>query len=86
MTEWIKINDRLPDEYDYVLVFVKGKGTDELSLISIARIESNLWQFIASSEVDGIGVYQDLELIIRSEDITHWSLYLNYLRKMNEMD
>jgi hypothetical protein len=77
MMEWISIKDRLPDIYDFALVFANNQGINEPKPVSIARLLPDLltWQFMAQEEdEDGsaFGVYQDIEWEIDSKDITHW--------------
>ena len=68
---WISVNDRLPDLYDFVLVFANNKGTNEPRPIAIARLVSdhNIWDLLGSLEV---GAYQDIEYDMNRHDITHW--------------
>lgn len=72
--KWIDVKDKLPEIYDYVLVFCDSKGTCEPKPIALARLEDKInWAFLCEYE-DGIGmgVYMDLEWQSLKEDITHW--------------
>ncbi len=73
--EWVSINDKLPEPYDFVLVFAHTKGTNEPKPISLARLipGGTNWQFLSEyKDGSGAGVYQDLEWPVEREDITHW--------------
>ncbi len=73
--EWISVRDRLPEPYDFVLVFATTKGTNEPRPISLARLLLGgvNWQFLYQyKDGSGAGVYQDLEWHIECEEITHW--------------
>jgi hypothetical protein len=75
--EWISVEDRLPEIYDFVLVFADKKGTNEPRPIGIARIVINHseghrysdWELLG--DVDQ-GAYQDMQYEIYSSEITHW--------------
>lgn len=72
---WISIKERLPDIYDFVLVFADNQGTNEPKPISIARLlpGNGNWEFMYEYDNgSGGGVYQDIEWSIEVEDITHW--------------
>jgi len=69
--EWISVKDRLPDIYDFALVFADNKGTNEPRPIAIARIvsEHGIWDLLGYLEV---GAYLDIEYSMNRFDITHW--------------
>ena len=69
--EWIRVKDRLPDIYDFVLVFANNIGTNEPRPIAIARIVNNLgnWYFLGTCD---LGAYMDIEYEIETNEITHW--------------
>lgn len=71
MSEWISVKDKLPELYDFVLVFADNKGTNEPRPVAIARIvnENGIWDLLGSLEV---GAYMDIEYDIDRHDITHW--------------
>jgi hypothetical protein len=73
--EWISVHEKLPEPYDFVLVFATTQGTNEPNPISLARLlpgRAN-WEFLSEYEDgSGAGVYQDLEWPVEVEDITHW--------------
>lgn len=71
--EWIRVKDRLPEIYDFVLVFSNNPGTNEPRPIAIARYNSENWEFLGHSGLDwACGAYQDIEYHIDGLDITHW--------------
>ncbi len=72
--QWICVEDRLPELYDYVLVFADNQGTNEPKPISIARMyNEEKWEFIAQSPcMPNYGAYMDIEYDIDSDNITHW--------------
>lgn len=69
--QWISVQDKLPELYDFVLVFAHNKGTNEPKPISIARIinKQNTWDMLGNLEE---GAYQDIEYSMDTTDITHW--------------
>lgn len=69
--EWICVKDRLPNLYDFVIVFADNQGTNEPRPIAIARIvsEHGIWDMLDNLEV---GAYQDIEYGMDACDITHW--------------
>ena len=69
LNEWIKCCDRLPELFDFVLVFADNKGTGEPKPISIARWEGDKWIFLGTLEE---GAWMDIEYSMETEDITHW--------------
>ncbi len=66
MTEWISCKDRLPTEYDYVLVFCNLQGAGEPKPISIVRMINGQWDLLSN---DFTGYWQDLECTIYQEHI-----------------
>lgn len=75
MSQWISVKDRLPEPYDFVLVFADNKGINEPKPMSIARIEINNenWEFVNRSPLmPNYGVYMDIEHDMDSDDVTHW--------------
>lgn len=75
ITEWINVKDRLPEPYDFVLVFADNQGSNEPKPISLARLipGGTVWEFLYEyGDASGAGVYQDLEWPVEMDDITHW--------------
>jgi hypothetical protein len=73
--EWISVKDRLPEPYDWVLVFAKTAGTNEPSPMTLARLTfgETIWEFLHEySDTSGAGVYQDIEWPVERKEITHW--------------
>jgi len=71
--EWISVKDKLPELYDFVLVFADNQGTNEPKPFSIARWESEKWEFINHSPLmPNYGAYMEMEYNMDSEDVTHW--------------
>lgn len=72
--KWIKISDRLPDFYDFVLVLADNLGTNEPKPISIARIDKNgFWEFCNKAPLmPNYGAWMDIEYPMDMDDITHW--------------
>lgn len=67
--KWISVSESLPEEYEYVLVCAKMKGTNEPSPISIARIEATTWNLLFENKACACG---DLNWTIETKWITHW--------------
>lgn len=73
MNDWIKCTDRLPDIYDFVLVFADNQGTNEPKPFSIARHNDDKWEFINhTAPMPNYGAYMDMEYNMDSDDVTHW--------------
>lgn len=66
--EWISVKDRLPQAYDYVLIYAKRPGTGEPCPVGIARHDSTTWEPLESL----IGAYSDVEWEYDIDEITHW--------------
>lgn len=70
---WINAKDRLPDLYNFVLVFANNQGTDEPKPFSIARWNGTEWEFINHDILmPNYGAWMDIEYDMDSDDITHW--------------
>jgi hypothetical protein len=69
--EWIKLSDRLPELYDYVLVCAAFKGTDEPQPIAIARREKEGWRFLNDCRGNYCWAW-DIDYGMEGDDITHW--------------
>lgn len=78
MTEWIKCSNRMPIEYDWVLVCRLATGTGEPTFLSIATYREKQWLFdcteIAAPQLSlsATSYWSDLRNIIVSDEITHW--------------
>ena len=77
MSEWIKVTEKLPDIYDYVLVLCSCPGQDEPQPVGIARLvpddEEKKWELLHEDEGgDGTGAFQDIEYYMTKSYITHW--------------
>jgi len=74
--EWISVETRLPDLYDYVLVCANNQGSSEPKPISIARISCagpNEWEFLNEAPLmPTSGAYMDIEYGLDQDEITHW--------------
>lgn len=73
--QWISVHEKLPEPYDFVLVFATTEGTNEPNPISLARLipRGTNWEFLYEyKDSSGAGVYQDIEWPVEMEDITHW--------------
>lgn len=68
---WISVKDKLPEMYEYVLVFAQMPGTNEPCPISIARYDSKKWEFF-NDDSNNACACGDLTWNIESEEITHW--------------
>ena len=69
--QWISVEDRLPDLYEFVLVLADNPRTNEPKPVAIARIvsEHEIWDLLGYLEV---GAYRDIEYSMSRFDITHW--------------
>ena len=69
--QWISVRDKLPDLYEFVLVFADNKGINEPRPIAIARIVTvhGIWDLLGTIDV---GAYHDIEYDMSRHDITHW--------------
>lgn len=71
--KWISLKDRLPEIYDFVLVYANNKGTGEPKPMSIARWNNSKWEFINHSPpMPNYGAWMDIEYNMDYDDITHW--------------
>jgi hypothetical protein len=75
--EWIRVQDHLPNIYDFVLVIACFKGSGEPKPISIARqLPDRSWDFLSQYEdledEDNVGAWMDMEYSLSDSDITHW--------------
>jgi hypothetical protein len=72
MTEWISVNDRLPEDYEYVLVYAKTPGTSQPCPISFARQYKRNWEMLnLSSECNSVAC-GDMAWFMSEDEITHW--------------
>lgn len=70
---WISVKDRLPEPYDFVLVFADNEGTGEPRPMSIARWEKGSWGFVNNTPLMcNQGAWMDIEYDMDSDDVTHW--------------
>jgi len=70
---WIKVDESLPDIYDFVLVCADNEGTNEPKPITIARYDGEKWEFIDKTPlIQTTGAHMDIEYSIDIDDITHW--------------
>lgn len=75
MTEWVRVEDRLPYSYQYVLVCQIGSPGGYPSPVSIARKpdEENEWEFLScNDDGSGVGAFADIEWPLEVFEITHW--------------
>ena len=78
MTEWIKVADRLPELYDFVLVCANFQGTGKPKPIQIARryiagVNGEQWEFCNEDRLIGVqGAWMDIEYGMDYKDISHW--------------
>ena len=71
MMEWISVKDRMPDDYQYCLVYAKREGTDERCPISIGRYEIDEWALLFEGENNACAG-GDLTWEMDADEITHW--------------
>jgi len=69
--EWISVKDRLPDPYQYVLVFSKKQG-GEPSPLSIARQFKTIWEMMSTEDESNAVACGDLTWYMDAHEITHW--------------
>ena len=72
MSEWISVTVRLPDPYEYVLVYAKMKGTGEPCPISIARQYASTWEMLSHEDQSNAVACGDLTWYMSEDEITHW--------------
>lgn len=72
MNEWINVKDRLPDNYQYVLVCAIMEGTNEPCPISIGRWEIHWWKILFDQTEGEASACGDLSWWIDCAYITHW--------------
>ena len=73
--KWISIKERLPDTYNYVIVFADNQGTNEPKPYSIAMWEGDKWHFINHNDLfPNYGACLDIGYNMDSDDVTHWML------------
>lgn len=71
--EWISVKDKLPELYDFVMVFANNLGTNEPKPMSIGRWDGEKWEFVNhASPMPNYGAYMDIEYLMDSDDVTHW--------------
>ncbi len=70
--EWISVKDRLPEPYEYCLVFAKRGVNEEPSTISIARQYKGIWEMLNYSNESNAVACGDLTWFMREDEITHW--------------
>lgn len=69
--EWISVKDRLPELYEFVLVYSSMMG-DEPCPITIARWNSEKWETLCNEEENNACACGDLFWSTDSKEITHW--------------
>jgi len=78
MTEWIKCADKMPYDYDWVLVCRLAKGTGEPSFISIATYRDGMFLFDCDQQSGdqlmhyATSYWMDVRDHLESDEITHW--------------
>ena len=70
--EWVSIKDKLPEDYQYVLVYGTAKATGEPCPISIARCFKGEWEMLNHSEESNSVACGDLTWYMSEDEITHW--------------
>lgn len=70
---WIKVTDRLPELYQWVLVCNSPKGSGEPRCINIWRWDGNSWDSLDTPENNGDSpTFSDIVYTIYKDEITHW--------------
>jgi hypothetical protein len=69
---WVNVKDKLPENYQYVLVYALTKGTGEPCPISIARSFNGKWEMLNYAEEENAVACGDLTWFMSDEEITHW--------------
>jgi hypothetical protein len=72
MSEWISVKDQMPEQYEYVLVYAKMKGTNEPCPMSIANQYEGKWEMLNHSDQNNAWACGDLAWYMSEEEITHW--------------
>ena len=70
INEWIKVSDRLPEQYTYVLVSTTKGGTQEPRGISFARHDGKHWEML-SCDVNN-AVAMNIAWDLYESQITDW--------------
>ena len=69
--EWISVEDRFPEPYDWVLVCNSPKGTNEPRSINIWRWSGEEWDSINQGHADS-PTFSDIIHTLFYDEITHW--------------
>lgn len=72
MSEWVKASDRLPEPYEFTLVYSKILGTSEPCPMTIARWNTREWETLCNENENNACACGDLFWELDPEKITHW--------------
>jgi len=69
--EWISVKDRLPEPYEYCIVFAKKEG-GEPSPLSIARQYQGMWEMMSDQDQSNAVTSGDLTWGMEGHEVTNW--------------
>lgn len=72
MSEWINVNDKLPQAYVYCLVSAIESKTGDVTTISIARHNTKDWEMLSNEPESNAVAMVDLTWFMYPCEITHW--------------
>lgn len=69
---WINVKEKLPEPYQFVLVYAKMSGIDEPCPMSMGRQYKGEWEVLAEDAQNNACACGDLFWGIGSDEVTHW--------------
>ena len=69
--QWINVNERLPPEFDWVLVCNTPKESSEPRCVNIWRWTDSGWDYLNGID-DACPTFSDVTHHMLPEEVTHW--------------